>query len=81
MRMTKEEYRAEALKWAALIKSNMESKDQIDRAYALYLRRFFFGVQGEISYTFAGNTWRRREQMRELPLSKDEYIIKTREVA
>lgn len=75
-RMTREEYRAEALKWVALIKPNMESRDQIDRAYALYLRRFFFGVQGEISYTFAGNTWKVREQRRELPFSKEEYIRK-----
>lgn len=74
--MTKEEYRTEALKWVALIKPNMESPDLIDRAYALYLRRFFFGVPGEISYTFAGNTWRRREGRRELPFSKEEYIRK-----
>ena len=75
-RMTKEEYRTEALDWVALIKPNMESRDPIDRAYALYLRRFFFGASGEISYTFAGNTWRRHEVKREFPLSKEEYIRK-----
>ena len=73
-RMTKEEYRAEAMKWIALIKPNTESPDFTDKAYALYLRRFFFGYTGEISYTFSGNTWKRREQKREFPLTKEEYI-------
>lgn len=75
-RMTVAEYRKRAGEYISRIRPNTESPDLVDKAYALYLRRFFFGDTGEISYTFAGNTWKRREQRRELPFSKEEYIIK-----
>ena len=69
-----EEYRRKARGYVSRIVPNMKSKDMVDRAYALYLRRFFFGAGGEISYTYAGRTWKWREQRRELPLSKEDYI-------
>ena len=74
--MTIKEYRKKARGYISRIKPNEESRKQEDRAYAMYLRRFFFGVQGEITYTYAGNTWKRREIRRELPLSKQEYLAK-----
>ena len=75
-RMTVQEYRRKARGYISRIRPNTESQNLVDKAYALYLRRFFFGYTGEISYTYSGNTWKRREAKRELPLSKAEYIIK-----
>lgn len=73
-RLTVSEYRRKARGYVSRIKPNMESKDWNDRAYAMYLRRFFFGTSGIISYTYAGNTWKMREAKRELPLSKEQYL-------
>lgn len=73
-RMTVQEYRKRARGYISRIVPLQKTGNMDDLAYAMYLRRFFFGYDGTIVYTYNGNTWKKREAKRELPMSKEKYL-------
>lgn len=72
--MTDREWKVEALWYLVTARKMENSKIRIDREWAGYVKRFFFG-EGDWSFDGKNETWQLRKARKVLPLSLTQYYV------